>query len=163
MPNEKTRVPTVESEPHPDVAETSSPADQDIEPEILEPREPPRDGDGQREVVIHARWQGPLPPPELLAGYDKIVEGGAERVFQQFEAEGNHRRAMESAELEGLRVGKFYALIYVLAIITAIIVAIIFKYPYLAAAFLTTGVFGAVWLFVKGSGDDGPKGGRPPE
>jgi uncharacterized membrane protein len=42
-----------------------------------------------------AGWSGPLPPPSALAAFDDIVENGAERVFQQFEAEAEHRRRLE--------------------------------------------------------------------
>lgn len=44
-----------------------------------------------REVV-----PGPLPPPALLAEYDKAVEGLADRIVAMAESEGKHRRAVEN-------------------------------------------------------------------
>jgi uncharacterized membrane protein len=43
---------------------------------------------------------GPLPHPEVLAGYDQICPGAADRVIKQFEAEGEHRRSMERTGME---------------------------------------------------------------
>jgi uncharacterized membrane protein len=36
-----------------------------------------------------------LPSPELLEGYDYVVEGSAARILQMFEAEQKHRHAWE--------------------------------------------------------------------
>ena len=38
---------------------------------------------------------GPLPHPAILEAYERIVPGGAERIFKQFEAQSAHRQAME--------------------------------------------------------------------
>ena len=40
--------------------------------------------------------QGPLPPPELLQGYESAVHGGAERVLAMAERQAAHRQKMES-------------------------------------------------------------------
>ena len=58
-------------------------------------REPTKgaDQDGNSvQVMAHA---GPLPHPAVLEAYDRIVPGGAERIFKQFEAQSAHRQAME--------------------------------------------------------------------
>ena len=41
------------------------------------------------------RIEGPIPSPEVLARYDQIVPGAAERIIIQFEAETGHRRQLE--------------------------------------------------------------------
>lgn len=45
--------------------------------------------------IVKAHWSGPLPPPAHLAEFERILPGAAERIFAQFEIEGNHRRSME--------------------------------------------------------------------
>ncbi len=55
--------------------------------EIADPRD-------REEVRIRSvTWQAPLPPPDTMRGYDDVITNGAERVFQQFEAEASARRA----------------------------------------------------------------------
>ncbi len=43
-----------------------------------------------------ARYSGPLPPPSLLQDYEDILPGSAERIFNQFEKQGGHRRKLEN-------------------------------------------------------------------
>lgn len=47
-------------------------------------------------VQIASYFRGPLPPPEILSAYNQIVEGGAERIFQKFEHQSEHRMELES-------------------------------------------------------------------
>ncbi len=39
-------------------------------------------------------WQAPIPPPEILRGYNDVIENGAERLFSQFETEAKERREL---------------------------------------------------------------------
>ncbi len=39
---------------------------------------------------------GPLPSPEILAAYEKVLPGAAERIFGRFEAQSDHRMKMEA-------------------------------------------------------------------
>jgi uncharacterized membrane protein len=52
----------------------------------------------QHQQVVSAGWSGPLPPPAALDEFNRIVPGGAERIFAQFEAEGAHRRELEQRQ-----------------------------------------------------------------
>ena len=47
-----------------------------------------------REVVHH--FQGPLPPPNVLRGYEEVVPGGAERLFAMVERQAAHRQGIEA-------------------------------------------------------------------
>ncbi len=40
-------------------------------------------------------FQGPLPLPQILEGYNKIVPGAAERILVMAEGETKHRRSIE--------------------------------------------------------------------
>lgn len=52
-------------------------------------------------VVRKEVFSGPLPPPKVLAGYDKIVDGAAERILAMAEKEQNHRHGMDRSAIEG--------------------------------------------------------------
>lgn len=53
--------------------------------------------------IVSAQWAGPLPPPNVLNGFNDVVENGAERVFNMAEKEQEHRISYERAELEATR------------------------------------------------------------
>jgi uncharacterized membrane protein len=46
-------------------------------------------------------FSGPLPPPQMLADYDKILPSGADRIMKMAETQGEHRRKMEDKALSG--------------------------------------------------------------
>ena len=52
---------------------------------------------GQQIQVQHGTqvFQGPSPHPDILAGFDKLVPGTAQRLIQLAEDESLHRRKME--------------------------------------------------------------------
>jgi uncharacterized membrane protein len=45
---------------------------------------------------VQTSYSGPLPPPELLEHFEKIIPGGADRIFAQFEAQTAHRQGLEA-------------------------------------------------------------------
>jgi uncharacterized membrane protein len=46
-------------------------------------------------VVFQRHFSGPLPPPEILAQYNEIVPGAAERILKMAEEQSAHRRGLE--------------------------------------------------------------------
>ena len=87
---------------------------------MKKPRTPSRarvqQPEGVGTKIVSAHWSGPLPPPNELAAFDQIVPGGAERIFKQFEEEGDHRREMEKSNARFLirdtHVGQLLAGLY---------------------------------------------------
>ena len=51
-------------------------------------------------VVVGSEWQGPLPPPDVLALYDQIVPGGADRLLTMAEKGHQHQIDLETAQIE---------------------------------------------------------------
>jgi uncharacterized membrane protein len=94
---------------------------------------------------------GPLPPPELLRGYEQICPGGADRIIKMAEVEGDHRRRMEKtaldAQIESMRRGYSEAR---LGQIFAFAIATIFlaggSYVAVQGQPLTGSLFGSVGL-----------------
>jgi len=101
---------------------------------------PPATASGEERIVASKRevvtFQGPLPHPDILARYEEIQPGAAERVLKQFERETEHRHSMEqaivSAQIEAFRasipiarLGQVFGLIIAVVGITAGAVAVI--------------------------------------
>lgn len=51
--------------------------------------------------IRHVGFSGPLPPPEILAEYEKVIPGFAERLLSMTEENAKHRRATESTYSAG--------------------------------------------------------------
>jgi len=54
----------------------------------------------ERKVELLARYfavshSGPLPPPNTLAGYEKVLPGAAERILSMAEKQAGHRQSLE--------------------------------------------------------------------
>ena len=71
-------------------------------------------------LVSQQRWQGPLPPPDILSGYN-VVENGAERLFSMIEKQSDHRIRIESTVVQSdnnlAARGQWFGLIVVLAVL----------------------------------------------
>src|SRR2546423_387229 len=46
-------------------------------------------------------FSGPIPPPDLIAAYDKILPGSADRIFRMAEAQAQHRQTLENRVILG--------------------------------------------------------------
>jgi uncharacterized membrane protein len=55
-----------------------------------------RQGQQQLVGIQMSSFSGPLPHPEILEHYDRIVPHGAERIFAQFESQSAHRQRIEA-------------------------------------------------------------------
>ncbi len=45
-------------------------------------------------------YQGPIPPPEVLQGFEQLVPGTAERLIKLAEDESHHRRSLEQQAMD---------------------------------------------------------------
>ena len=63
---------------------------------------------------ISRRFSNPLPPPNILARYNEIVPGCAEKILDNSISEGPHRRAREKR-------GQHYALFALFMILAAVL------------------------------------------
>jgi uncharacterized membrane protein len=72
------------------------------------------------QTIIEAReFSGPLPPPEMLAEYERALPGCAERIVKMVETEGDHRRECETrivrADIRLSHIGQVMALVIALS------------------------------------------------
>ncbi len=77
--------------------------EQDGEGQIAanEPENSRPDSSGQPSgLLLQASWDGPLPPPEILQHYDRIVPGAANRILEMAENWQRHQEQYEKTEQE---------------------------------------------------------------
>jgi uncharacterized membrane protein len=88
---------------------TPKPDDEPVEPRSSEPIPPSDDSStpeasGSVQTRIRARWSasfaGPLPPPDILRGYEEVLPGAAQRIIAMAENQQSHRTKIESAVIQ---------------------------------------------------------------
>ena len=103
----------------------------------------------------------PLPHPEILEGYDYVIEGSAERILAMFEAEQNHRHAWESRALRthtfSTILGQLLGFLIAMAVFGSAIVIGLYGDTNTAAFIWVFGLAivvmaGLVWTYAKSMG-----------
>ncbi|PJK07994.1 hypothetical protein CO610_07465 [Lysobacteraceae bacterium NML95-0200] len=99
------------------------------------------------------KWSGPLPSPRVLAQFNDIVPGAAERILKMAEEEGRHARDMEAETLQkvwrGQLLGQVFALVVALAGMGASTVLALKGHDGVAAILAGTTVTVVVGAFLK--------------
>lgn len=52
------------------------------------------------QVFQEIEFSGPMPPPNILSGYEKILPGAADRILSMAEMQSKHRQSMEKRMIE---------------------------------------------------------------
>ncbi|MFZ1750353.1 MAG: DUF2335 domain-containing protein [Saprospiraceae bacterium] len=105
-------------------------------------------------IAIRESFSGPIPPPQLLAEYNNVIENGAERIMKMAENQSNHRISLEDhaikEELRQSRYGQYFG--FALGVLGMIIAAWLSYtgHDTVAGIFGTTTVIGLVTVFVIG-------------
>ena len=111
--------------------------------------------------LVAEQFQGPVPHPNILAGYEEIHTGFAERIICLAEKETAHRHIMEKkaleAEISGLkseaadtRIGQIFGLLIGLVTVLAGTYAAIHGAQAAGSLIGTSGVVGLVSAFIAG-------------
>jgi len=73
----------------------------------------PHSGDKKQVQLTGSSFSGPIPPPQVLADYDKISPGFADRIISMAESEAKHRHTLEEKALKSqiieIRLGQIFA------------------------------------------------------
>ncbi len=112
-------------------------------------------------ITAKASFQGPIPPPGILEGYENLVPGAADRLIRMAELQQEHDNAQDRALLAaeigdhkaGRRealVGQIFGLIIGLAAIGGATFAAINGAQWFGAALGVGGIAGLVGVFVYG-------------
>lgn len=88
-------------------------------------------------TILAAEWSGPLPPPEILAQFDSVVENGAERIMSAWEQETAHRHRIENEDLRNTFIeamfGKVAALVFVVSALGVALAALLLDHDWVGA------------------------------
>ncbi|MCI1277617.1 MAG: DUF2335 domain-containing protein [Nitrospira sp.] len=99
-------------------------------------------------------FSGPLPPPNILAGYNNIVPGAAERIIAIAEGEASHQRGMEQLAVQRTfderRLGQIFG--FLMGVMGLSVAAFLAHYGHEVTASVIGGttVVGLVTVFVFG-------------
>ena len=100
---------------------------------------------------------GPLPDPETLEGYARLIENGAERIMQMAERQQEHRIAIEKqaikSQLHQSATGQTYAIIIALVFIASSLTCALFNQTVIAGILGVSGLSGIVTAFIRGRND----------
>ena len=99
-------------------------------------------------------FNGPIPPPELLQGYNEVVQNGADRIVTMAEKQSHHRMQLENhairEELKQSRLGQVYGFILGIVGLGLATILAILDHEAIAGIFGTTTIIGLVTVFVLG-------------
>ncbi len=119
----------------------------------------------QQKVIINAvienkiqhsssLFKGPVPPPDILEGYNKVVINGAERILSMAEKQSYHRMQLENYAIKGeikqSKTGQIFA--FVLAILGLGLATFLEFYDHttIAGILASTTIVGLVTVFIIG-------------
>jgi len=71
-------------------------------------------------IGVFMGYRGPIPPPEMLWGYEKIVPGAAKRILTQFERQSEHRREIERKMVSNIARREMGSILVVALLIVAV-------------------------------------------
>lgn len=96
----KSQLETIETDPLEDNQNEKSAEALDIPSEVAEMMEESGLSKEQQSEIIQAvsvsmGFSGPLPHPQILAGYEEIVPGAADRILRMAENEAKHRHSVD--------------------------------------------------------------------
>ncbi|MBF0131401.1 MAG: DUF2335 domain-containing protein [Magnetococcales bacterium] len=103
-------------------------------------------------VVHHSRFEGPLPHPLIMEGYDKVIPGAAERILHMAEESVAFQQKISmaalSAQSNDTRRGQWFAFLVALCALITGGVAILTGNPVAGATIISTTLAGGVGTFV---------------
>jgi uncharacterized membrane protein len=135
-----------------------------------------QDGQGSRslelgalealQVQLESKWQGPMPPPRILAEYDQVQAGLAERIVSMAETvtTGSIKTQdkLADAEIERARTGQALAFLLTVVALGASIWFFAVHDPIAGGAFLSFPVIMLIRSFLPGRDQPPPPGRDDP-
>ena len=110
-------------------------------------------------TIQQTSFQGPLPPPDMMKGYESVLPGAAERIMKMAENQSTHRMNMESKSMRMKKAGQIFGFIITLFIIGLSFWLGIKGHDALAGVIGSTTVIALTVIFVLGKVPKGQKKG----
>ncbi|MEO5916523.1 MAG: DUF2335 domain-containing protein [Luteolibacter sp.] len=99
-------------------------------------------------------YSGPIPSPEMLGGFNDVMENGADRVMRMAEAQSAHRISIEAKTVASQNrqgeCGQIFAMISVLALIAAGVWTTLEGHAGVGATVFGTTIVGVATAFILG-------------
>ena len=119
-------------------------------------------------MLMSFQHQGPLPTPQMLEDFDRVVPGLARKIVERSELELHHRHKLETSGLDARiadqvanrgerRIGQILAFVLALFFGLAGTFLVVFGYQWAGGAMATTTVVGLVTIFITGRSPDHSK------
>ena len=79
--------------------------------------------------VIQSEFSGPIPPPNIIRGYEEVLPGAADRIIAMAEKQSAHRQAMETKIIETESRDGFLGMVFAFSLsLLCIVAAVIIVY-----------------------------------
>ena len=105
----------------------------------------------QRVSLTAEAWSGPLPHPDTLERYEKLIPGSADRLLAAFERQVAHRHNMDNREARRLDWGLLAAFLVVTMIIAAGSTLIFLGHDWAGAGMIGVNIVGLAAVFISGA------------
>lgn len=105
----------------------------------------------QRVSLTAEAWSGPLPHPDTLERYEKLIPGSAERLLTAFERQVAHRHNLDNREARRMDWGLVAAFLVVTMIITAGSILIFLGHDWAGAGMIGVNIVGLAAVFISGA------------
>lgn len=104
------------------------------------------------QVAVHQQsWQGPLPSPDMLAKFDHVVPGSAERIIRMAEQEGEHSREVQMRAVRATvriqHIGQVMAFVLCLGALYCAYQLAMNGHDWVAATLVASGLVGLAAVF----------------
>lgn len=80
--------------------------------------------------VIQSEFSGPIPPPNIIEGYERVLPGSADRIIAMAEKQSTHRQKMEekmvNSEARDSLLGVIFAFFLGIGCIVAAVIMVYF-------------------------------------
>ena len=94
--------------------------------------------------IVQSSFAGPIPPPEVIKGYESVIPGSAERLLRMAEKEQQHRIEIDNQLAKGYMAlnvrGQILGFFIVLMLIVAIVFLTIYHHEYVAGGLTVVAV-----------------------
>jgi len=95
-------------------------------------------------ALVHAAFSGPIPPPELMEGYQRLIPDAPERILSMAEDQSRHRQECEKKQIDAAikdtRRGQW------MGFICAILMLMIVGYLAVNGAQVASSIFGVTGI-----------------
>jgi uncharacterized membrane protein len=97
-------------------------------------------------------FTGPIPPPAVLAGYEQVLPGAANRIITMAERQSEHRQSLEqqvvTANIRHAEIGLWLGATVAIILAAAAVLVTLAGYPETGAVIGAVDIVGVVTVFV---------------